>query len=234
LVIVVLAGAVRVEASIDLCFSPEGKCEERIVREIEGAKSEILVQAYGFTSRPIADALVAARKRGVTVRAMLDASNAKERYSAAGTLRKGGVEVLLDGEHAAANNKVMIIDGAVVLTGSMNYTKAGGDANAENLLIIQDAAVAGRYLENWKRHLEHAEPLRGGTGGASATESAKSKPPAGDPKPVSGEMIVVVTENGKRYHRENCETLKGGGVKMTVAEAKKKGKTACKRCKPDG
>ncbi len=230
-----LATGVGATASIDVCFSPDGKCEERIIREIEGAKTGVLIQAYGFTSRPIADALVAAEKRGISVRAILDASNAKERYSAAGVLRKGGVEVVLDGSHPVANNKVIIVDEAVVLTGSMNFTKAADDANAENLLVIQDAALAEKFTANWKKHFEHAEPMKGTPAGVTAKGSGKAKPPAGDPKPGTGAAtMVVVTENGKRYHRANCETVKGGGVEMTVEEARKNGKTACKKCKPDG
>lgn len=221
---------------IEVCFSPDGKCEERIVREIAGAKGSVLVQAYGFTSRPIADALIAAQQRGVTVRAILDSSNAKERYSVAGRLAKGGVVVLQDGAHPVANNKVIIIDEAIVLTGSMNFTKAADDANAENLLIIRDAVTAERYVANWKSHLDHAEALKAKREAAAEKGGEKSKPPAGDPKPAAAAAAttVVITENGKRYHRPDCETVKGGGVKVSVAEARQKGKTPCKRCKPDG
>jgi phosphatidylserine/phosphatidylglycerophosphate/cardiolipin synthase-like enzyme len=47
-----------------VCFSPNGGCTETIVNQIEAAKSEILVQAYSFTSAPIAKALTDAFKRG--------------------------------------------------------------------------------------------------------------------------------------------------------------------------
>ncbi len=218
---------------VDVCFSPGGECEKRVVREIEAAKKTVLVQAHVFTSRPIADALVAARKRGADVQVILDASNTKDRYSAMGVLKKGGVEVALDGKHPVANNKVIVIDSAVVLTGSMNFTKAADDSNAENLLIVRDAGVAGQFVENWKKHYEHKGEAKDG-GGVAAAPKEGTQTPAGDPKPpATDDGLVVVTENGKRYHKPDCETVKGGGVKMTVDEAKKKGKTPCRRCKPD-
>jgi len=45
------------------------------VTELNKAKSEILVQAYSFTSKPIAQALVDAHKRGVHTEIILDKSN---------------------------------------------------------------------------------------------------------------------------------------------------------------
>ncbi len=55
------------------------------------------------------------------------------------------------------HNKVMIIDGVTVLTGSFNFTKAVDEKNAENLLVINDAALADRYAENWRLHAQHSE-----------------------------------------------------------------------------
>jgi len=222
--------------AVDVCFSPGGECEKRVVREVAGAKDSVLVQAHVFTSRPIADALVAAQKRGVKVQVILDASNTKDRYSAMGVLKKGGVEVVVDGKHPVANNKVIVIDSAVVLTGSMNFTKAADDSNAENLLIVRDAATAERFVENWKTHYAHQGEGKSGSGVAAAPRETPKAPaaPAGDPNPSGNDgELVVVTENGKRYHKPDCETVKGGGVKMTVDEAKQKGKTPCRRCKPD-
>jgi phosphatidylserine/phosphatidylglycerophosphate/cardiolipin synthase-like enzyme len=60
--------------------------------------------------------------------------------------------VAKNGQHAIAHNKVMVIDGLVVITGSFNFTTAAERQNAENLLIIRDPAVAGRYAENWQTH----------------------------------------------------------------------------------
>ncbi len=48
-----------------VCFPPG--CEKLIIQEIDNAKTEIKVQAYSFTSAPIAKALLNAHKRNVDV-----------------------------------------------------------------------------------------------------------------------------------------------------------------------
>ena len=63
----------------------------------------------------------------------------------------------IDAEHAIAHNKVMIIDGETVITGSFNFTKAAEENNAENLLVIHDKKLAGLYTKNWYEHSQHSE-----------------------------------------------------------------------------
>ena len=62
-------------------FSPKGGCTQAVVDQLNGAKKQVLVQAYSFTSAPIARALVDAKHRGVDVQVILDKSQRGERYS---------------------------------------------------------------------------------------------------------------------------------------------------------
>ena len=119
------------------------------------------MQAYSFTSAPIAAALVAAKKRGVTVAVLLDKSQKTANYSEADFLAHAGVPTFIDGKHAIAHNKIIVIDGAVVVTGSFNFTKAAESSNAENLLVIHDPKLASRYLANWAEHRAHSEGYAG-------------------------------------------------------------------------
>jgi phosphatidylserine/phosphatidylglycerophosphate/cardiolipin synthase-like enzyme len=143
--------------SVRVWFSPDGGCTEAIVAELKAAKKTVRVQAYSFTSAPIAAAVVEAHKRGLDVQVILDKSQRSERYSSAEYLKRAGVLVFIDDRHAIAHNKVIILDGAAVFTGSYNFTKAAEERNAENLLLIRDAELAARYPENWKEHRKHAE-----------------------------------------------------------------------------
>ena len=63
-----------------------------IVHAIDDAKSELLVQAYGFTSGPIIPAVARAKERGVNVRVILDKINEQKRYTAATYLKNHGPE----------------------------------------------------------------------------------------------------------------------------------------------
>jgi phosphatidylserine/phosphatidylglycerophosphate/cardiolipin synthase-like enzyme len=146
---------------IEVRFSPDGGCTEAVVREIDAAQSSILVQAYSFTSAPIAKAVVEAYKRGVHVEVILDRSQKTEKYSEADFLHNARVPVLIDSRHAIAHNKVMIIDGQTVITGSFNFTKSAEERNAENLLVIRDKILADQYTLNWKLHADHSEEYAG-------------------------------------------------------------------------
>ena len=144
--------------NVQVYFSPNGGCTEAIVGELNKAKAEILVQAYSFTSKEIAKALTDAHKRGVKVQVMLDKSNLTEKYSAADFVAHAGIPLLIDSEHAIAHNKVMVIDGETVITGSFNFTKAAEEHNAENLLILHDKPLASKYGSNWRDHATHSTP----------------------------------------------------------------------------
>lgn len=158
-------GSVRAAGSnsaVQTCFTPGENCTAEIVTEISRAQHSVLVQAYSFTSAPIAKALVDAKKRGVDVRAILDKSQRTEKYSGADFLANSGVLVRIDDRHAIAHNKVMVIDGETVITGSFNFTKAAQEKNAENLLVLHDRGPAARYAENWHAHEAHSAMYAGG------------------------------------------------------------------------
>ena len=139
-------------------FSPGGGCTAQIVDAIRAAQRSILVQAYSFTSEPIAQALLEATRRGVEVSIIVDKSQLKERYTVADDLMQQGILVLVDSAHAIAHDKVMVIDGDTVLTGSFNFTRSAEERNAENLLVAKDRALTNRYASNWQAHRRHAKP----------------------------------------------------------------------------
>jgi phosphatidylserine/phosphatidylglycerophosphate/cardiolipin synthase-like enzyme len=149
---------------VEVWFSPRGGCTEACETAINAAQRSIHVQAYSFTSAPIARALVSALKRGVSVEVILDKSQRTERYSSADFLAHAGVATFIDGKHAIAHNKIIVIDSHTVLTGSFNFTKGAEEANAENLLVLHDPKLAACYLRNWQDHRAHAEPYAGRDG----------------------------------------------------------------------
>ena len=136
-------------------FSPKGGCTAAILEEIRGAKQFILVQAYSFTSAPIAGALVEAFRSGIRVEAVLDKSNKTANYSEATFLKNARVPTWIDGKHAIAHNKVMVIDLNKVITGSFNFTNSAATRNAENFLILKSEDLAQQYRLQWKNHWAH-------------------------------------------------------------------------------
>ena len=137
-------------ATHETCFTPGDDCEGLIVRTIEAARRSIEIQAYEFTSRPIAQALHDARKRGVDVRAILDKSQERGKSGVLEILASAEIPIRIDDKVSIAHNKVIVIDGAATITGSFNFTNAAQRKNAENVLIVRnDRGLAQAYEANF-------------------------------------------------------------------------------------
>lgn len=151
--------------SIEVAFTPGDRIDNLIIAAIGGARHEVLVNAYSFTQRRIAAALIAARKRGVAVQVIADSGQAATLpQNVLPELAKGGVDVWLDANFQAAHNKVIVVDAdaatATTITGSYNFTVAAQWKNAENVVILRDnREVARAYRDNWLRLKARATPL---------------------------------------------------------------------------
>lgn len=139
-------------AAIRAYFSPNGGCTDAIVRELQQAQRQIYIQAYSFTSEPIAMACVSALRRGVQVVVILDKSQMSEQNSSADFLASSGVTTMIDSTHQIAHNKVILIDGRTIITGSFNFTYNAEHHNAENLLVIHDNLELYAAYDNNFRH----------------------------------------------------------------------------------
>lgn len=148
--------------SVQVYYSPKGGCTEAVVHELGRARREVLIQAYSFTSKPIADALIDAKARKVHIEILLDRSNEQETYTELGHLIEQGITPLIDAHHAIAHNKVMIIDRKILITGSFNFTHQAEMENAENLLIIKgQPALLKKYCDSFAEHKAHCQPASG-------------------------------------------------------------------------
>jgi phosphatidylserine/phosphatidylglycerophosphate/cardiolipin synthase-like enzyme len=150
--------------TVEIAFTPGDAVDNLIIAAIDRAQAEVLVQAYTFTHRKIAQALIGARRRGVAVSVLADREQARAvPQNVLTQLASGGVEVWLDGNFAAAHNKVIVIDAglprATTITGSYNFTIAAQRSNAENIVLLHDNdAVARAYRDNWRRLKAGATP----------------------------------------------------------------------------
>jgi len=151
--------------SVQYAFTPGDRADNMIIDAIDRAKKQLLVQAFSFTHRRIAEALIKANNRGVEVVVIADHQQTYQiDTSVIGKLAGAGVPVLLDPEHVSAHNKIMIIDAdspdCAVITGSYNFTHAAQYKNAENVLMVRDnPPLCAAYRRNWNRHKSHSRPF---------------------------------------------------------------------------
>lgn len=160
-----LTQQIAAAGSMEVVFTPDQDAAAIIIKAVNLAHRQILVQAFSFTHQGIAQALISAQRRGIDVKLIADEEQTNhikgEKVTA---IAQSGIPVWIDGEHQSAHNKVMVIDAdmpeVVVITGSYNFTFAAQYENAENLLLIHgNNELAKLYRENWLRHQAHSKKL---------------------------------------------------------------------------
>jgi phosphatidylserine/phosphatidylglycerophosphate/cardiolipin synthase-like enzyme len=136
---------------IEVLFAPDQPISPRLVELLEQANQSIQLMAFNLTLDPIADALVAATVRGVKVEGVIEADQADNQGSDIERLLADGIEIVHDGNPRKMHHKVIIIDRAIVITGSYNFSRSAEEQNDENLLIIYSPEMAELYLIEFTR-----------------------------------------------------------------------------------
>lgn len=142
------------DQNIEVCFTPGGRCKDIIIKHINEATSEILLHSYSFTSKEIADSLLNAHNKGVSVKILFDRSQLTAKFSQIPRLIEEKIENKIDNVNGIAHNKIMIIDSKIVITGSYNWTKAAEYRNSENILFIKNEKIANFYKKNWENRIK--------------------------------------------------------------------------------
>lgn len=154
--------AITASGTIQVAFSPEDDTGAMVIEAIQGARKQILVQAFSFTHRKIAQALIEAKRRGMDVQLISDGEQIRKmQRGLVPEIAAAGIPTFVDQEHDSAHNKIMVIDAGLpqstVITGSFNFTHAAQYRNAENLLIIRaNPQLTQAYLKNWQHHRSHS------------------------------------------------------------------------------
>jgi len=147
-------------ASPDVYFSPNGGAEAAVVSQIDGAQKDLHIMTYQLTNKNITEAVLQAFGRGVHVSIIVDRSQRNptkgDQYCCAAKVAKI-INTKLDAKHPIHHNKVIVIDGETVITGSFNFSNAAEHSNAENMLVIHDPELAKKYLATWEVHAAHSE-----------------------------------------------------------------------------
>ena len=124
--------------------------EARLIDKINAAQKSIHIASFEFDLDPVAEALIAAKDRGVDVRWVTDDEHGLEADEEPGhgqfaMLEEAGIEVRSDTRSALMHNKFWIFDGEAVWTGSTNVTVNGIFKQNNNVLYIRSTRLASIY-----------------------------------------------------------------------------------------
>lgn len=136
----------------DLCMSPNGGCEERLVTHLLAAQKTLDIAVYALDSEAVTDAVRLARLRGLRVRLLVD--TLQSRRLAMGRqvdrLRVAGVLVRYQSGTRSMHLKLAVVDHSLVMLGSYNYTSAADKKNDEVLLEAHCPSVAERLSREFE------------------------------------------------------------------------------------
>lgn len=119
-----------------------GLCLNELCDAIRSAETEVLVMAYRLSSKRFLAALQETAEGGVPVRVIHDGRVFRPP-------RSTKVTYLADRTHTCQHNKVLLIDGKLLYTGSFNFTEAADSKNAENLIRCTDPAIVAQFAAYW-------------------------------------------------------------------------------------
>lgn len=146
-------GVVVGNTKFEVYFPRDDHATPRITEILNGAKKSIHMLAFSFTSKDMTAAVVARAQAGVDVRGVFENSGAcSGAYAPLAAL--GAQNVALSrwpyGPVHFMHHKVFIVDGDKVVFSSFNFSSSADNANDENVLIVQDAAVAAQFEQAYQ------------------------------------------------------------------------------------
>jgi phosphatidylserine/phosphatidylglycerophosphate/cardiolipin synthase-like enzyme len=117
--------------------------DELIAEDIRQAATAVDLAAYELNARPIISALEAVARSGIPVRVVVDSDETDD--DVINRLSRAGIAVVGDQRSALMHNKFVVIDDAIVWTGSINYTENGSYCNANNAVRFESPLLAENY-----------------------------------------------------------------------------------------
>jgi len=149
--------AVPLPQDLETCFSPDEACDVKLWKLIQSTKKSLDVAVFDVTHPKIIHEILVASKK-VPTRILVDRRQSKGKHSLVSTLLKANANVRFGKQRGLMHNKFVIVDGAMIQTGSFNYTMGATEKNNENQIYIANPAVIARYQARFDEIWEKAAP----------------------------------------------------------------------------
>jgi phosphatidylserine/phosphatidylglycerophosphate/cardiolipin synthase-like enzyme len=141
---------------IETIFESEGNAPARLAALINSASS-IRFLAFSLTRDDLMQPMIDRSQAGaLDVRGIVEASSRRfvePLYCA----QSDRLQVMQDGNPDILHHKVFILDGEIVVMGSLNFSASAADNNDENTLIIYSPDIAQAYLAEFEKRWAEAE-----------------------------------------------------------------------------
>lgn len=149
-------------------FSDQDRVSASLVSAVDATRETLEIAIHGLALREVAAALKRAKDRGVRVRIVMNQSHVFPEKE--GQRREPEVQMLLDegfemrvlrggDQYGVQHNKFAVFDGAVLETGSYNWTAAADRQHFENALFTDEQGRVAAYGAYWGWLWERASEI---------------------------------------------------------------------------
>ncbi len=139
----------------EICFSPDEHCDTKLIKFVSGANESIDLAVYDINLDQLVHQLLL-QSRNVRVRIVVDRRQAKGDHSLVPLLIKAGAQIKYGHQRGIMHDKFTIVDGAMIETGSFNYTNHASVANQENQVYLANPLIVARFKTRFERMWETA------------------------------------------------------------------------------
>ncbi|XP_043567698.1 mitochondrial cardiolipin hydrolase [Chiloscyllium plagiosum] len=131
-----------------------------LTRLLLSARRSLDVCVFTISSVELSNSVLAVHGRGVRVRVITDSDYMALAGSQVGAFRRAGIEVRHDQDANYMHHKFAVIDGLILITGSLNWSAQGIFGNKENVIIIKNTDVVKAFIEEFERLWNEYDPSK--------------------------------------------------------------------------
>jgi len=142
---------------VKVLFAAEDEIMDELIHLVEGADKSIIFMAFSFTHDDLGDAVLKMAQSGVNVQGIFETRGSETEYSEMTSFYCNDILVRQDGNPGTFHHKVIVIDGEIVITGSLNFSNNAIESNDENVVIIYNAEMASLFLQEFEQRWAEAE-----------------------------------------------------------------------------
>uniref|UniRef100_UPI00398F2491 mitochondrial cardiolipin hydrolase n=1 Tax=Pristiophorus japonicus TaxID=55135 RepID=UPI00398F2491 len=131
-----------------------------LARLLLSARRSLDVCVFSISSQELSSTVLVVHGRGVRVRVVTDSDFMALACSQVGTFRKAGIEVRHDQDTSYMHHKFALIDGSVLVTGSLNWSAQGIFGNKENVIIIKNTDIVKAFVQEFEQLWNEYDPTK--------------------------------------------------------------------------
>ncbi|XP_073330050.1 mitochondrial cardiolipin hydrolase [Pagrus major] len=131
-----------------------------LLRHILSASSSLDLCIFAFSNMDLSRAVLMLHRRGVTIRVIVDKDYATVTGTQIGVLRKAGICVRCSVGCVYMHHKFAVVDGRLLITGSLNWTLTAVQGNMENVLVTEEPDLVQPFIKEFHKLWALSDPAQ--------------------------------------------------------------------------